>query len=168
MITLLVALVMAMGAFAVPASAASSDSLLGKKHQATGAPVKIGLVTDGKGSATDNSIETPVTEAAVKWINQYRGGIAGRPIDLDICVTGGDPSKSADCANQMIQDNVAAVVLGVNQFTQNTWTPLHSAGVPMFINSSGNPDVLADTDSTFVFQAGPAAIQNLIIGAAKT
>ena len=44
----------------------------------------------------------------------------GLVIDLDICVTGGDPSKSADCANQMIQDDVAAVVLGVNQFTQNT------------------------------------------------
>ena len=67
----------------------------------------------------------------------------------------------------MIQDNVAAVLLGVNQFTQNTWTPIHAAGIPFFIASSGNPDVLADPDSTFVMQAGPSAIQNLIIGAAK-
>ena len=167
LITLL-AMAVAMSAFAVPAHAASSDSLLGTKDPAKGTSVKIGLVTDGKGAATDNSIETPVTEAAVKWINQYRGGIAGRPIELDICVTGGDPSKSADCANQMIQDDVAAVLLGVNQFTLNTWTPLHAAGIPFFINSSGNPDVLADSESTFVMQAGPAAIQNLIIGAAKT
>ena len=169
LVTLLVAMAIAVSAFAVPAQAASSssESLLGTKDPAKGTPVKIGLVTDGKGSATDNSIETPVTEAAVKWINQYRGGIGGHPIDLDICVTGGDPSKSADCANQMIQDDVAAVVLGVNQFTLNTWTPLHAAGIPLFINSSGNPDVLADSDSTFVMQSGPSAIQNLIIGAAK-
>ena len=112
LVTLLVAMAIALTAFAVPAQAASADSVLGTKNPAKGTPVKIGLVTDGKGSATDNSIETPVTEAAVKWINQYRGGIGGHPIDLDICVTGGDPSKSVDCANQMIQDDVAAVVLG--------------------------------------------------------
>jgi len=167
LVTLLVAMAIAVTAFAVPAQAASSDSLLGPKVPAKGTPVKIGFVTDGKGSATDNSIETPVTEAAVKWINQYRNGIGGHPINLDTCVTGGDPSKSVDCANQMIQDDVAAVVIGSNQFTQNTWTPLHAAGIPLFAAGIGNPTLLADTTTTFGFGAGPSAFQNLIIGAAK-
>jgi branched-chain amino acid transport system substrate-binding protein len=156
-----------MTAFAVPAQAASSNSALGTKTPAKGTPVKIGLITDGKTSGTDNTIETPVTEAAVKWINQYRSGIGGHPIDLDICTNNGDPSKSADCANQMIQDNVAAVVFGSNQFAVNAWTPLHDAGIPVFIFASGNPQLLGDTASTFIFSAGPKALQNLIIGAAK-
>jgi branched-chain amino acid transport system substrate-binding protein len=166
---LIAVLIAAIGvtAFAVPALAASSDSALGTKTPAKGTPVKIGLITDGKTSGTDNTIETPVTEAAVKWINQYRNGVGGHPIDLDICTNGGDPSKSADCANQMIQDDVAAVVFGSNQFALNAWTPLHDAGIPVFIFASGTPQLLADTASTFVFGAGPSAFQNLIIGAAK-
>lgn len=164
---LLTAMTIAVAAFAMPAQAASADNVLGTKNPAKGTPVKIGFITDDKTAGTDNSIETPVTEAAVKWINQYRNGIGGHPIDLDICVTNGDPSKSTDCANQMIQDDVAAAVFGSNQFTLNTWTPLHDAGIPVFIFASGNPTVIADPTSTFVFGAGPSAMQNLIIGAAK-
>ena len=164
---LLAVVAVAVTVFAVPAQAASANGVLGPKTPAKGTPVKIGLITDGKTSGTDNSIETPVTEAAVKWINRYRNGIGGHPIDLDICTNGGDPSKSADCANQMIQDDVAAVVFGSNQFALNAWTPLHAAGIPVFIFASGTPQMLADTASTFVFSAGPVAFQNLIIGAAK-
>jgi branched-chain amino acid transport system substrate-binding protein len=165
--TLLLALAIAFAAFAGPAQAASSDSTLGTKTPAKGTPVKIGLISDGKGSATDNSIETPVTEAAVKWINQYRNGIGGHPIELDQCITGGDPSKTADCANQMIQDDVAAVVVGSNQFTLNAWKPLHDAGIPLFAAGAGQSDLVNDTASTFLMGAGSSAFVNLITGAAK-
>ena len=166
-VAVIIAMAIAVTAFATPAQAAAADSALGTKNPAKGTAVKIGLITDGKTSGTDNTIETPVSEAAVKWINQYRNGVGGHPIDLDICVNGGDPSKSADCANQMIQDDVAAVVFGSNQFALNAWTPLHDAGIPVFIFASGTSQLLADTTSTFVFGAGPSAFQNLIIGAAK-
>ena len=163
---LLIAATILVTAFATPAQAASADSALGPKNPAKGTPVKIGLITDGKTSGTDNSIETPVSEAAVKWMNQYRNGVGGHPIDLDICVDGGDPSKSTDCANQMIQDGVAAVVFGSNQFSVNSWTPLHAAGIPVFVFGSGTPQLIDDPDSTFVL-GSPSAQQSLIIGAAK-
>ncbi len=168
LVTLLTAITIAVAAFAMPAHAASANSALGTKNPAKGTPVKIGFITDGKSSATDNSIETPVTEAAVKWINQYRNGIGGHPIDLDTCVTGGDPSKSVDCANQMIQDDVAAVVIGSNQFTLNTWTPLHDAGIPLFaLRASATPPSSPTRPRPSSLGAGPSAFQNLIIGAAK-
>ena len=159
-----------MTVFAVPAQAASSssESLLGTKDPAKGTPVKIGLVTDGKGSATDNSIETPVTEAAVKWINQYRGGIGGHPIDLDICVTGGDPSEERRLCEPDDPGRRGGGGVGCEPVH-----PEHLDADPrgrhpaVRRHSSGNPDVLADPDSTFIMQAGPSAIQNLIIGAAK-
>ena len=58
------------------------------------------------------------------------GGVGGHPIDLDRCVDLADPSKGTDCANQMIQDDVAAVVIGSNAVLENVWTPLHNAGHP--------------------------------------
>src|SRR5262249_18703121 len=75
-------------------------NLLGTKTPAKGTPVKIGLITDDQAGTTDNSIETPVTNAAVQWINEYRNGVGGHPITIDRCVTNGEPGKSTDCANQ--------------------------------------------------------------------
>ena len=140
---------------------------MGTKNPAKGTPVKIGFITDGKGTATDNSIESDVADASVKWINQNRNGIGGHPIELDTCVTGADPAKSVDCANQMIQDDVAAVLFGSNQFTLNSWKPVHDAGIPTFVASSGSADIKGDTASTFVFNAGLSALETVIVGSAK-
>ncbi len=167
LVTSLVAVAIAVAAFAAPAQAASSDSGLGTKDPAKGTPVKIGFITDGKGTATDNSIESDVADASVKWINQYRNGVGGHPIELDTCVTGADPAKSVDCANQMIQDDVAAVLFGSNQFTLNSWKPVHDAGIPTFMASSGNPDIKADPTNTSVFNAGLSALTTVIVGGAK-
>jgi len=167
LVTILATSAVAVAAFAVPAQAATSDSGLGTKNPAKGTPVKIGLITDGKGTATDNSIESDVADASVKWINEYKNGVGGHPIQLDTCVTGADPAKSGDCANQMIQDNVAAVIFGSNQFTVNSWTPLHTAGIPTFMASSGNTAIKADPTNTFVFNAGLSALNTVIIGGAK-
>ena len=67
----------------------------------------------------------------------------------------------------MIQDDVAAVVFGSNQFTLNSWTPLHDAGIPVFMASApGNPDV-SPTRPRPSSSAPASARLNLIIGAAK-
>lgn len=152
---------------AAPTQSNGAKKVLGPKDPAKGTPVRIGFVTDDVTASTDNSIETPVAEAATKWLNAHRGGIGGRPIELVRCVSGGDPGKSADCANQMIRDDVAAVVTGSQQFMVNLWNPLHAAGIPLFVFGTGSPDLLADADSTFVLGAGQAALVNLMVGAAK-
>jgi branched-chain amino acid transport system substrate-binding protein len=149
------------------APTASNNKLLGTKNPAKGTPVKIGFVTNDKNNQTDNSIETPVADATVKWINQYQNGIAGHPIDLDRCVDLSDPSKGTDCANQMIQDDVAAVVIGSNAVLENVWTPLHKAGIPVFLYGASNADVVADAASTFVVTNGRATLLALPAGAAK-
>ena len=158
-------------AFAASASALTSaranNAVLGTKNPAKGTPVKIGFVTDGKNPQSDNTIDTPVANATAKWINQYQNGIGGHPIVLDRCVDLNDPSKGTDCANQMIQDNVAAVVVGQDGVLENIWTPLHKAGIPLYIYGASNADVVADTQSTFVFLNGSATLLRLPAGAAK-
>ena len=152
----------------VPASASvRTANVLGTKNPAKGTPVKIGFITDDVAGTTDNSIETPVVNAATQWINQYRNGVGGHPIQIDRCVTNGEPGKSLDCANQMIADKVAAVIMGSNRTFQNSWDPLHAAGIPVFAFAAGYPAALADPTSTFVFGTGTGALNALNIGAAQ-
>ena len=167
----LLAAVLAVGAGITalgPAGASvRTANVLGTKSPAKGTPVKIGFITDDLAGTTDNSIETPVVNAATQWINQYRNGAGGHPIQIDRCVTNGEPGKSLDCANQMISDKVAAVITGSNRNFGNSWDPLHAAGIPVFAFAAGYPAALADPTSTFVFGTGTGALNALNIGAAQ-
>src|SRR4051794_24068125 len=154
-------------AVAATSTAASGTSVLGTKNPAKGAPVKIGFVTDDANEKTDNSIETPVANATVKWLNDYMRGAGGHPITLDRCVDLAEPGKGTDCANQMIADKVAAVVIGSNAVLENVWTPLHSAGIPVFLYGASNASVVADPNTTFIFSNGPALIQGFPAAVAK-
>ena len=149
------------------AGAAASDSALGTKNPAKGTPVKIGFVTNDKNSTSDVSIETPVANAAAEWLNAYMNGVGGHPIDLDRCVDLADAGKATDCANQMIRDKVAAVVIGSNAVSENVWTPLHAAGIPVFLYGAGNTNIVADATSTFVATGATASLVALPAGVAK-
>lgn len=149
------------------ATRSQSSKLLGAKNPAKGAAVKVGIISNGKSANIDNTDELTSSEAIVKWINEYRGGIGGRPIDLVTCTDQNDPAKAADCANQMIQERVAAVVIGQNGVLESVWTPLHNAGIPTFIYGAGNPNVLADTSTTFVMAGPRATLFSLPSGVAK-
>jgi branched-chain amino acid transport system substrate-binding protein len=166
-VALLFALALGGTSQASTSTQSSGGNLLGTKNPAKGAPIKIGFVTDDKNQRTDNSIETPVADATAKWINEYRNGIGGRPIELDRCVDLAEPSKGTDCANQMIQDKVAAVVIGSNAVLENVWNPLKTAGIPVFLYGASNPAVTADTASTFIITNGRAFLLNLPAGVAK-
>src|SRR5688500_6808156 len=83
---------------------AQKSNVLGTKDVAKGTPVKIGVISNGKTPTVDNSQETPVAEATAQWINQYMGGIGGRPIQLVICNDGNEPGKAVDCANQILRE----------------------------------------------------------------
>src|SRR4029078_1354065 len=83
----LLAVVVAVGAgFAgtMPAAGAQSRQVLGTKHVAKRAQVTIGVISNGKTPTVDQTIETPVSEATAKWINQYGGGLGGRPIPGEV------------------------------------------------------------------------------------
>ena len=144
-----------------------SSSALGTKNPAKGTATKIGFVTDDKNAKTDNSIETPVANATVKWLNQYLNGVGGHPIELDRCVDLAEPGMGVDCANQMIRDKVAAVVIGSNAVLENVWTPLHAARIPVFLYGASNAAVVADPNTTFIMTNGPAILKGMPAGVAK-
>jgi len=143
------------------------SNVLGTKNPATGTPVKVGVISNGKTPTIDNSQETPVAEATASWINDYLGGIGGHPIQLVICNDGNEPGKAVDCANQMLQEKVVAVVIGQNGVAESSWRPLHDSGVPVFNYASGNESMASDAASTFEVANPRAALFSLPAGVAK-
>lgn len=164
---LTVALSSAGVATAGPASGGTQGNILGSKDRARGAPVKIGYVTNDKSPTVDNSIETPVANATAEWLNGYKSGVGGHPIELVRCVDLATPSKATDCANQLIQEDVAAVVIGSNGSLENIWTPVHTAGIPMFLYGASNPAVSTDAASTFLMTNGTSSLLEFPAGLAE-
>jgi branched-chain amino acid transport system substrate-binding protein len=151
---------------AAPTSAVES-SPLGVANPAAGEPVKVGFVADGKTAALDNSDSFDVADAMTKYFNEYRGGIAGRPIELHTCDSGADPSKATDCATEMIQKGVLVTVMPSAAALTSTWRPLHEAGIPTFILSTTDKEVLSDTENTFALTSPSASLIELPIAVAK-
>ncbi len=147
-------------------SSSAAKLLLGAPKQATGEPVKVGVISDGRNPAADNSIEGDVAKETFAYLDGY-GGIGGRPVKVYTCETHGDPGGATDCANQMIQNGVATVVIGQSGVVTNVYTPLHAAHMPTFLY--GNPDktVLSDATSTFVFGNVYAVLADMPIAVAK-
>ena len=91
-------------------STADASSALGTEKKASGDPIVVGLLNLESGPVTFPEYRQ-AAEAAVKYINDYKGGIGGRPVQLEACATDGQPSTSGRCAGQ-IADKKPAFILG--------------------------------------------------------
>lgn len=152
-----------------PPETAATDSagVLGPVAKAAGEPVRIGVISDGRSAAIDNSIELAVAHATANFLNERRSGIGGRPIKLVMCETHSDPAGGADCGNRMVEEDVVAVAIGASAVTESMWPPLAAANIPAMFFGSGNPTLLADTESTFTLGDPTYAILKMPIGLAK-
>ena len=124
-------------------STPSAGPIPGSPHKATGTPVTLGFISEGKSSAIDNTDEIKGARAAVAYANDYLGGLGGHPITLKVCESLGQPATATDCANQMVAANVAAVVEGVEGQIDATIAPLAAAKIPFVrkeLQPRGAPD----------------------------
>ncbi|MBS1844670.1 MAG: ABC transporter substrate-binding protein [Actinobacteria bacterium] len=90
---------------------ASSTSVLGTSDPAKGKPIVFGMLNLENGPVTFPQIREGA-EAAADYINEYKGGIQGRPIEIDDCPTDGQPSTSTNCANQIVEKNPLLILGG--------------------------------------------------------
>jgi branched-chain amino acid transport system substrate-binding protein len=140
------------GTNATPRSRVTAGpSPLGTPAPATGTPVKVGLIVQG-GNCTgcSQTQEDPAARAAVSWLNAYHKGLGNHPVTLVTCIDSNDPGKGVDCANQMIRQQVVAVVIGSNGIIETEWKILHDAGIPVINHSVTNAALLQDPASTFI------------------
>ena len=113
-------------------TATTTANPLGTPNKATGSPVKIGYITEGLSANVDNTGEKLAAEATFKYANDYLGGLGGHVIDPVVCESKLDPALGVDCANQMVQEKVAAVVIASLGVINVVAPPLQQAGIPVF------------------------------------
>jgi branched-chain amino acid transport system substrate-binding protein len=126
-------------------SPSTSSVSLGAKHEATGTPITMGFISPGKSATTDESNETAAAQAAVQYVNGYSNGANGHPIKLVTCSTLETSTGATACVNQMIQANVAGVLLGVEGVGNLVEPPLEAAGIPYIITEAGSQAELLGT-----------------------
>ncbi|MEX5712181.1 ABC transporter substrate-binding protein [Parafrankia sp. FMc6] len=149
-----------------PTSVAGTAGELGAAAPATGEPIRIGVITDGKSPVSDTSIQTRVAEATAAYLNQHRSGIGGRPIELVECDALADPAVGTDCGNRMIEEDVVAVVVGTTAVNESVWLPLAAADVPvMFYGASGT--ALLGDETTFALSEPTFSLVSLPISLAE-
>jgi branched-chain amino acid transport system substrate-binding protein len=132
-------------------SAALSAFLPGKK--ATGTPVKIGLINNEGSSATAEPSLGDAAVAAANYANAELGGIGGHPIQVDRCSESEDTASATACANQMVQDNVAAVVIGSTGYGANMVPIITKAGIP-YTSVTGSAVQELTTPGAFMWSGG--------------
>jgi branched-chain amino acid transport system substrate-binding protein len=123
-------------------STSRAAGVLGSVQKATGTSVKVGFVSDGKSDTIDNTPEIKAAQAATQYVNQYQGGVAGHPIDLDVCETHQTPAGATDCATQMVNDKVVAVLYGVTGQGGSLYKGLQGSNIPLVALGSIDQDTL--------------------------
>jgi branched-chain amino acid transport system substrate-binding protein len=89
-------------------SSAATD-VLGTAKKASGTPVVLGVLNIESGPVTFPEVYQ-AEQAAVSYVNDYKGGIGGHPIKLVHCATDGQPSTSQRCANQILDQKPVAIL----------------------------------------------------------
>jgi branched-chain amino acid transport system substrate-binding protein len=146
-------------------SAALAPFLLGKK--ASGTPVKIGLINNEGSSAVAEPAIGDTAVAAADYANAELGGMAGHPIQVIRCAEEEDTASATACANKMVQDDVAAVVLGTAS-TGNTMVPIITkAGIP-YVTVTGTASDELTSPGTYSWTGGfPSDLGGMAQYAAK-
>lgn len=97
---------------------------------ATGSPIRIGLINPEGGPAISQPSNREAAEAVVQYANANLGGIAGHPIELVACAGKEDPASNRDCANQMVEAKVSAVVVTTTGYGGTMVPVITGAGIP--------------------------------------
>ncbi|PHV67092.1 ABC transporter substrate-binding protein [Williamsia muralis] len=77
---------------------------------ADGPPVKIGFISAEGGAAVSLPEYRQGAEAAVQYVNENGGGLAGHSVELIVCKQQEEPTSATKCANELVEQGVAAVL----------------------------------------------------------
>lgn len=146
-----------------------TESLLGPEDVARGEPIKIGMISDGTDANIDNLFQVDVSEALFEYQNQHQGGIGGRPVELHNCETGNaNPSKANECANQLIQDGVVAILMPEATTVAAVHEVTSQVDLPLWLYSITSASVVGDPDSTYVLFNPRLGVSALPISVAES
>lgn len=100
------------------------------RNEASGDPVKVGYINQEQSPTGSFPALTVATEAALNYVNKDLGGANGHPIEWVTCIVDGSPESAQKCGNEMVQEDVVAVLNGINFSGPSAYEVIHSAGIP--------------------------------------
>lgn len=116
-------------------------------------PIRIGMINQ-EGTPLGSFPEVRLgAEAAVAFINGELGGVDGHPIELIPCTTTFSPEASQACAQQLVEDEVVAVLGGIDVTSTGSIPVLEQNGMPYVGGIPINVDEMA-SDISFQFSGG--------------
>ena len=124
-------------------------------RRARGSPVVVGFVNQENAAVGSFPEVRRDAEAAVRYVNEELGGVNGRPIRLETCVTDGTPESSQACANRLRLKSPVAVLGGVDLGAAASITVLGTAGIPYIGGSPALGDELT-ASGAFMLTGGSA------------
>ncbi|MFW0786967.1 ABC transporter substrate-binding protein [Gordonia sp. CPCC 206044] len=125
---------------------------------ASGAPVTIGLINNEDGQAISQPENREAAQAAAQYANADLGGIAGRPIELVVCKEQEDPASARNCANQMVEKKVSAVVVPSTGLGSVIAPIITKSGIPYVTTLAGSQEEVT-ADNSYVLTAGSNTTQ---------
>lgn len=131
---------------------------------ATGDPIRLGFHNMEGGAVSLPEFRLGM-EAAVKYVNEELGGVAGRPLELVICNTDGSPEASINCANRFVEEGVVLAVQGVDAGADAALPILSDAGIVETGKNAFGPQQQVDLGHSY-FTGG--AIQAFAAAAIST
>ena len=120
---------------------------------ASGTPVKVGLINHEGSSPQSEPSVGDAAVAAADYANAELGGIGGHPIKVYRCGENEDTASATACANEMVQDNVAVVVIGSTSMGAVMVPIITKAGIP-YVSVTGSATQELTTPGTFMWSGG--------------
>src|SRR4051812_5311514 len=88
---------------------AASGSSSASAAAPTGPPIQIGVIYPDDNQIINEPQVPDTAEAAAKFFND-RGGFNGHPVTITSCNEHADPNQAAQCASQMVDKKVTAIL----------------------------------------------------------
>jgi branched-chain amino acid transport system substrate-binding protein len=92
------------------------DVVPARPGRADGKPIVLGMINQENTPVANFPELSQATQAGVDFVNRDLGGIDGRPIEVRVCNTKFTPEGSSGCAQRFVDEDVAAVLGGIDVF----------------------------------------------------
>ncbi|GAA3702998.1 ABC transporter substrate-binding protein [Gordonia hankookensis] len=148
-----------------PSGSTPDESALGAPKQAAGDPVNVVFQTTGEKGVTYTQ-EKKVADATVSYINDYLGGINGRPLAITVCEDQAQVSLARECANKAVASDAVAVISG-DPSNPDTTTAVTSKAGMLFMDSSGGGQPTLSSPNTAVLSNSLAGLVGVPAAYAK-
>jgi branched-chain amino acid transport system substrate-binding protein len=140
----------------------SSAEVLGSPNPAKGTPVVFGAINIEASNGAAFPQVRQAMNATVKYVNEYRGGIGGHPIQIKWCISDTSQSSSANCAKKLIADKVTAI-LGAADLGAAVTMPIYEKADLAYVGGMNFTPAESTAKNSVIFN-DVAQLQNVLNG----